>query len=374
MNDMHGILFAYASNPQLRPLTEPRTPSSLPFGGRYRTIDFMLSNMRNAKVTSVGVIVRENYQSLLDHLGAGRDWDLARKLGGLKILPPFGYAGEHRDGEYRGKMEALRNVYMHIEHISDKYVVMADTDIICNLPLEEIYRCHVDSKADITCVCTRNHVGCREDTTFFHVQRDNRIAAVERGHGGTGMLQNMNVYILSTECLKKLCQMSMSRGFHDFERDILWHEMGSLNMRAYEFGGYFAQIQSINGYFRHNMDLLKPKVRADLFLRERPIQTKVRDEPSTYYAPGSEVSNSVVADGCRIEGTVRNSVIFRGCEIGKNAVVEDCILMQNTHIHANIRLSHVITDKDVRILLKDKERQLTGFDNFPIVVNKGVKL
>ena len=150
MNKLHGIIFAYRSNPNLRELTQPRNTCSIPYGGRYRVIDFMLSNMVNAGITDVGLIAHANYQSLLDHVGSGKDWDLSRKHGGLRILPPFSYADKRGDGNYRGRMDALAGVYSYLQNIRQDTVVLAGGDLAVNLPLREIYASHVKSGADIT--------------------------------------------------------------------------------------------------------------------------------------------------------------------------------------------------------------------------------
>ena len=151
MNDLHGILFAYRSDANLGELTRPRNTCSLPFGGRYRLIDFMLSNCVNAGMTDVGVVVHQSYQSLLDHLGSGKDWDLSRKHGGLRILPPFSYT-EAGHGEYRGSMEALAGVYDYLEDIRQDYVLLAWGDMAINLPVNEVFEHHLNSGADITMV------------------------------------------------------------------------------------------------------------------------------------------------------------------------------------------------------------------------------
>ena len=135
MNGLHGIIFAYEKAPGLRELTEARMPGSVPFGGRYRVVDFMLSNMAGAGITDVGVVLHGNYQSLLDHIGSGKTWDMARKNGGLKLLPPFADARKFGVEEFRGKMEALSGVRSYLHEIRQKYVVLSDSDLIINLPL-----------------------------------------------------------------------------------------------------------------------------------------------------------------------------------------------------------------------------------------------
>ena len=368
MRDMHGILFAYASHPHLRELTERRTASSVPFGGRYRVIDFMLNNMCNAGITDVGVIMRENYQSLLDHLGSGKDWDLARKLGGLRLLPPFGYAGAHRDGVFQGNMEALIGVSAHLQHIRQEYVVLAGSDMVVSLPLEEVFDCHRESGADITCVCTPHCVGQPDSDVFFHLSKKNSILDVSRGRAETAAYQGLSIYVLSTALLLNLVSLCAAHNLYDFERDVLQRMGNRLNLSAYVFSGYCAQIRSVSSYFSHSMDLLRAEVRTELFPPSRPVKTKVRDEASAYYGPDSRVSNCLVADGCYIEGAVKNCILFRGVTVEAGAQLENCILMQNTRIQAGANLNNVITDKDVLI---NRGRMLMGHENYPLAISKG---
>ena len=174
MNGLHGIIFAYEKAPGLRELTEARMPGSVPFGGRYRVVDFMLSNMAGAGITDVGVVLHGNYQSLLDHIGSGKTWDMARKNGGLKLLPPFADARKFGVEEFRGKMEALSGVRSYLHEIRQKYVVLSDSDLIINLPLQKVLDAHIESGADITCVCTESGQFV-ENATYFTVNEAGRI-------------------------------------------------------------------------------------------------------------------------------------------------------------------------------------------------------
>ncbi len=367
MKDMHGLIFAYDTNPQMRELTEQRTVSSIPFGGRYRVIDFMLSSMVNADINDVGVIMRESYQSLLDHLGAGKDWDLARKRGGLRLLPPFGFAGRG-GGSYRGKMEALKHVGDYIQRIRQEHVVLADGDLVANLPLEEIYDSHLKSGCDITCVCTQKTVGLTERETFLVTGRRGRVVDVIIGRSELDATETLGVYILSRKLLESLVSYCAAHNFYDFERDVLQSMVEKLNIGTYIFNGYVAKLHSTAMFFAQSMDLLKPAVRADLFLKGRAIKTKVRDDASTYYGTESTIKDCLVADGCIVEGKAENCIIFRGVHIEKGATVKNSIIMQDTKICSDAVLNFAITDKDV---LVNAGRMLMGHANYPIAISKG---
>ena len=153
MNGLHGIIFSYERRNDLRELGEIRSASSMPFGCRFRTVDFSLSTLVNAGTTDVGIVLHGQYQSLLDHLGTGKDWDLSRKRGGLRLLPPFNYQQNWGVMPFRGKMEALSNVRSYLDTIRQDYVVLMEGDLVANLPLADIYESHIKSGADITVVC-----------------------------------------------------------------------------------------------------------------------------------------------------------------------------------------------------------------------------
>ena len=326
MNKLHGIIFAYLSNPDLRELTQPRNTCSIPYGGRYRVIDFMLSNMVNAGVSDVGLIVHANYQSLLDHVGSGKDWDLSRKHGGLRILPPFGYSGR-REGVYRGRMDALAGVRSYLQYIRQDYVVLAGgglaaggriTDVLVHPPIAQ---------------------GC----------------------------ESLEVYILSKQLLLSLVDHCAAHNIPSFSTGVLQAMAGQLKICPYVFDGYAARLQSVAGYFARSMELLNPEVRTDLFAPGRPVRTKDRSDPSTYYGPGSRAVNSLVADGCIIEGEVENSILFRGVRVEKGAKVSGCVLMQGTAVQAGAVLKYAITDKNVRV---NPGRMLMGHNTYPLSIAK----
>ena len=367
MNKMHGIIFAYRSNPQLRELSQHRNTCSIPYGGRYRVVDFMLSNMVNAGITDVGLIVHANYQSLLDHVGSGKDWDLSRKHGGLRILPPFGYADKRREGDYRGRMDALGGVYSYLEKIRQDYVVLAGGDVAVNLPLGEIFEEHLRCGADITAVCTPVPRGDPRNSDYFTVDADGWVTDVAVQPVYPAGLESMEVYIRSKALLISLVEHCTAHNIPSFSMGVLQAMSGQLKICPYVYDGYAARLQSVAGYFARSMELLDPDIRSQLFVPDRPIRTKDRSDPSTYYGPDSKSVNSLVADGCIIEGEVENSILFRGVRVEKGARVSGCVLMQGTTIQAGAVLKYAITDKNVRV---NPGRMLMGHSTYPLAIAK----
>lgn len=372
MKGLHGIIFSYEKLNDLRELTTNRMPASVPFAGRYRIIDFILSGMVNAGITDVGVVLHGNYQSLLDHLGSGKDWDLSRSHGGLRLLPPFASAHLRGiDGGFRGKMEALAGVRSYLEGIRQSHVVLADSDLIINIPLQDVYQAHVDSGVDITAVCTSN-LNCPEDATYFRLNDQGRVSeTLYPLHNPVGCHRSLEIYILSKQLLLDLVDECLSHDQASFRAAVLQAKAGQLDIRGYVWDGYAAQIRTLKSYYVRSMELLDPAIRREVFHPLRPIHTKERNDASTYIDPAGTCCNCLVADGCTIEGTVENSILFRGVSVAKGAEVKNCILMQDVVISRDAVCHHVIADKNVEIM---DSRTLMGHDKYPMVIAKDSKV
>jgi glucose-1-phosphate adenylyltransferase len=367
MNDLHGILLAYRSNISLRELVQHRNICSIPFGGRYRVIDFMLSNFVNAGVSDVGLIVHSSYQSLLDHVGSGKDWDLSRKHGGLHILPPFGYAESSTGGDYLGRMDALAGVRSYLSKIRQDFVVIASGDIVANLPIADAFEQHLRTGADITAICTHHHTGDSPSCTYFTVGSDGRVADVAVHPNTPAGCESLECYIMSTSLLLSLTDYAAAHKVHSFSEGVLLGMSGNLSISPYLYDGHVARFRTVPSYFAKSMELLDPAVQACLFDPARPIRTKDQSNPSTYYGPEARSSGSLIADGCIIEGTVENSILFRGVRIGKGCKISNCILMQSTTVQRDATLSYVVTDKNVTI---HPNRTLMGHASYPLAIAK----
>jgi len=368
MNDLHGIIFAYRSNPELRELTQHRNTCSIPYGGRYRVVDFMLSNMVNAGVTDIGLIVHANYQSLLDHVGSGKDWDLSRKHGGLRILPPFGY-GSKTEGSavYRGRMDALAGVRSYLQKIRQDYVVLATGALAVNLPLRDVFEHHLQSGADITAVCTKTPKSDPKNSNYFTLGPDGLVKDVAVHPFTPVGVEALDIYIMSKALLLSIVDHCAAHNTPSFGVGVLQGMLNQLKISPYFYEGYATRLQSVPGYFARSMELLDPAVRADLFAADRPIRTKDQSNPSTYYGPESSSVNSLISDGCIIEGEVVNSILSRNVRVEKGARVENCILLQGTTIQAGAVLKFAITDKNVRV---NPGRMLMGHQTYPLAIGK----
>ena len=371
MGNVLGLVFANMHDTTLGDMTKNRTMGSVMFGGRYRLIDFPLSNMVNSGISEVGVITKSNYQSLLDHLGSAREWDLARKKGGLYILPPFGNV---ESTLYRGRIEALYGAMSFIKHSRAKYVILSDCDVVTNIDYKPIVAAHIESGADITAVA---HTGVYSSddiktSTVFNVDADKNVTSVLINPDISGTCTtSLDVFVMSMDFLIETVNDAMARGNVSFERNILQEKCRELKIKIYEYDNYFSKLNSPESYFKSNMALLEPENARKLFVPKRSIYTKVSDNAPVKYDLDSKVSNSLIADGCIIEGEVENSVLFRGVKVGKGAKVKNCILMQGTVVGDNAELSYLITDKNVSIC---ENHILTSSPQYPMYVGKGASV
>lgn len=371
MGNVLGLVFANMHDTTLGDMTKNRTMGSVMFGGRYRLIDFPLSNMVNSGISEVGVITKSNYQSLLDHLGSAREWDLARKKGGLYILPPFGNV---ESTLYRGRIEALYGAMSFIKHSRAKYVILSDCDVVTNIDYKPIVAAHIESGADITAVA---HTGVYSSddiktSTVFNVDADKNVTSVLINPDISGTCTtSLNVFVMSMDFLIETVNDAMAIGNVSFERNILQEKCRELKIKIYEYDNYFSKLNSPESYFKSNMALLEPENARKLFVPKRSIYTKVSDNAPVKYDLDSKVSNSLIADGCIIEGEVENSVLFRGVKVGKGAKVKNCILMQGTVVGDNAELNYLITDKNVSIC---ENHILTSSPQYPMYVGKGASV
>ncbi|MGN0498949.1 MAG: glucose-1-phosphate adenylyltransferase subunit GlgD [Acutalibacteraceae bacterium] len=364
-----GLVFPNINDICIPELTSKRAIGSTPFGGKYRLIDFTLSNFVNSGIDKVGVVAEKKFASLMDHLGSGKAWDLSKRRGGLTILSPYSMGAD----SFTTTVECMYNMRGFVEKSKEEYVLLTTSNNVFNCDYSKMIEQHIKTNADITFMYVHGTVSKGSTAPIvITTDTDNKI---------TDMVINPRVeaasgfecdYLFSSAFMKKelfldLLVDCVSRNALDFRRNLILDNYKRFNVYGYEFTGYYSSITSLDTYFKSNMSLMDPLVRADLFNFDRPIFTKVRDDMPSKYGLGSSVKNSLIAQGCVIEGEVENCIISKGVHIGKGAKVENCIIMQDTKIGENGRLSYVICDKDVVI---KNDRALMGYDTYPIYIAK----
>lgn len=349
LTNMTGVILANTMIQEMRELEA--AAATVPFGGRYRMIDFMLSSLVNSNVRDIGVVTPSDCCSIAKHLGSGREWDLARKKGGLTILPA-------KDGDALSKTSALYDALDYIKKCESRYVVIADANVIANMNFLKLLNYHIEKHAFLTAVYKRNAVVFNENKSgvFINTDKSGRIinADICKGHGlYNGMLAG--IYITGRENLEYLLNNSIKRDRTDFECDLILESYRDLDIYGYCYNGYIEKINSLNAYFDANMALLEFDARHDLF-KEGRIYTRERDLAPCLFGEYANVKNSLIAEGCIIAGSVKNSVVFGNVRIGKNAAVENSIILRDTEISDGAVLNCCIAKENIRIKLNSDNR------------------
>ena len=362
-NDVLGFIFAGTLDEKIPELAASRTTASIPVGGKYRLIDFVLSNMSNSGVNNVGIVAKKNFLSLTDHVGNGSAYDLSKRRSNLTLLTPY-------DGKaFSNYVETIYNMHGYIEHCREEYILFSTGNVVTNFDYGALFDFHSRRNADITMIYKKGVIPEGYDRPVtLEIGENNKVTKVLVKPENNGEVDNH--FYGSVLVKKDLLMTEIRNALSVNELDIkkLQQQMAEkYNVYAYENKGYTAFISSINSYFDFNMDLMKKEVRDELFNPKRPIYTKVRDDAPSRYGLNSKVKNSIIAQGCVIDGEVENCVISKGVYVDEGAKLSNCIVMQDTKIGKDTNLNYVIIDKDVAI--KDG-RSLMGFDSYPIYIAK----
>ena len=365
-----GIIFSNIYDSYMGALTELRTSASIPVGGRYRQIDFVLSSMANSGVRHIGIITKYNYKSLMDHLGSCQEWDLQLDSHGVVFLPP--YASGH-NGIYRGKLEALQSALYVLEEAGQEYVILADSNVMAAVDFRKVVADHRESGADITVVAKAGIADGKKELPFaILADKQGKVTAMACDYAApSDYLMGMGMFVLKRQRLIQLIKETVPRGNYHLERDgiMAFFKTGELSVHAYEFGGQVLFNHCVESFYKNNMALLDAEVRKGIFQGDVPIYTKVRDQVPTLYGKNCEISNCLAADGCRLSGKVENSIIFREVKVEEGAEVRDCIVMQGSTIEKGARIQYAILDKNV--VVKAGTR-LLGSPKQPLIIRKGV--
>ncbi len=373
MKNVMGIIYTGEKDSYLRELTLMRAIAALPVAGRYRVIDFLVSGMVNSGIKNVGVIMQKNYHSLMDHLGSGKEWDLHGKNDGLYILPPF--LTRENVGVYSGSLDALHSNFGYIRRSKQEYVLLCNSLIVFNANFNEMMDAHQRSGADVTMMYSKNpDLRRAENGTYFEIDAEGIITDVEIDptrprHENT----SMEVFLLRKDLLMDLVDRGAAHGYHDIMRDVFQRMIrdAGMRVRGYAYEDVCYRMDSVQSYFKFNMDVLDRTVRHALFDEAKPVYTKVRDEMPARYQDNARVHNTMVADGCIVDGHVEHSMLFRGVRIAKGAQIRNCVIMQDSVIEEGVTLENCILDKQAVIKRGGK---LIGPNTYPIVISKDMTI
>lgn len=367
MNVM-GLIFA--NDATLGALTDKRTMASLPFGGRYRQVDFALSNLACAGVRHVGIITRHNYQSLINHVGSGEEWGLELEEGGLEYLTPY---ANSTTSNYRGKLESLYAAMSFLETgPADELVVMIDSAVLSNIDLNKVLAAHIDSGKDITVVAKAGIAnGVKQLDLALKLDEKGNVQDMAVDYQAPAdYLASMDIFVLSKSFLMKQVQEHIAHNLYHMDRDLvlgLWQKK-EITVNVCSFEGPALFNESVEEYFRNSLALVGKDLRHNLFSGNHPVYTKVRDRVPSYYGEACQIDGCIVADGCMLDGQAENCVLFRQVTLKSGAKLHNCVIMNDTVIGENAELSNVILDKDVTVRPGAK---LIGTPSTPIIIKRG---
>lgn len=357
-----GIINLDENEDNIRELTVKRPLASVPIGGRYRIIDFILSNMTNSGIENIGIFTKMESRSLINHISNGRPWDLNRKIEGLRV---FNFA--NRSPNFDDVCSFSKNM-LFFKKSKEEYIIIAPSYMVCNINLDRAMKYHVESNNDITIIykevddADKNFIHCE----VLNINNDDRVVSVGRNIGINKRANIcMEMYMMSKRIFMDIVNECVSIGSYKKVKQHIYNCLDDLNVGTFRFKGYLSCVNSIKAYYKTSMDLLNHNVMKELFSSGRPIYTKTNDEIPSKYSQSSDVKNSIIGNGCIIDGKVRNSIISRRVVISKNSVIENCVILQNSNIDENVSLNYVILDKNAYI---KNGRQLKGDEELPIVI------
>ena len=363
MNRTIGLVTTNYSLGDFGTLTAERPEASIPFGGRYRLLDFALSNLVNARIHTVGLITPYFYRSILDHVGAGKEWGLDRKDGGLYVLPGTVYGFRETDGPFLFR-DFIHNDRFFRQGDAD-YVLVTSGSMAANIDFQPMIAQHEISGDHVTLLCRPTREEDRRSGYSLTVSDAGRVTAVTPGTDGD--YRFLDSFIIDRTFMLRLIRDFETLGRMDF-MEILRQVLTDVHVGVVRFDGYVAPMKNSCDYLRSSMDLQDPDVRHQLFTRDRQILTKIHDAPPALYVEGSRVRNSIVAAGCVIEGSVENCVIFRSVRIEKGASLKNCVVMDKSVIKAGAEMENVICDRYVTVTAGTC---IKGTPQSPCVLPKG---
>lgn len=364
-----GIIFANADDSVLGEITGIRSMASVPFGGGYRIIDFILSNMVNAGMNKVGIITGNNYQSLMDHVGGGKPWDLTGRDAGIHLLPPFNAAA--LENYNMSRLGALRNVMHFLERSTEEFVLMTDCTYVSNIDLSDVFEKHQENNADITILYKHGTAPQLQNRLSLEITKSGKVTSAALGTSADGEGDYaVKCLVMRKSMLERLINESFAKSENSFEKVFILDNINKLNICAYEVKGFCPIMDSLKSYFDANFALLDKDIYKELFF-ERPVYSKVYDDMPAVYGLKSDVSNSLIADGSVINGKVENSIIFRDCRVEKGATVKNCIILPHGIISENASVAYAVTDKSVTVR---SGRNISGADTFPVYIGKGIRV
>lgn len=350
MYSAFGIVSSYGRNVWVDGLQNYRPIGAFSFLGRYRVIDFSISNLSNSGIDRIQVFAGKKPRSLVEHIGTGRHYNINSKSGNLQVL--FPEAGMQND-LYNTDISAYMENIDYIENRHHPYVVIVPSYMIYQADYSEVLKAHIESEADVTLMYhgVDNAKEAYLNCNVLNLNKQKGVLGIEANHGNA---KNRNIfmetYVMKRDLLVELIHKAKKRSSMYTLMDIVNEECENLDVRGVSHKGYFASITDFKSYYDANMSLIQYKEAQTLFQDEWPIYTRTNDSCPTRYFASASVKSSVVSNGCLIEGSVENSIIGRGCIIKKGATVRNSVLLANSVIGEGITVENQVVDKRAKLI------------------------
>jgi glucose-1-phosphate adenylyltransferase len=368
LNNYIGILMLNEKEDNIKTLTKTRPIAAIPIGGRYRVIDFVLSNMVNLGIYNIGIFTNTKSRSLVDHLGSGKSWDLDRKINGIFLFNFTSEGARFRD------IDVLSDNMEYINRAKQDYVIISSSFMLCNIDYNEAAQFHEKSGSDITVLYKKTNNGKTQyvNSNTLYINDEDRVLSIGKNKGTEDKLNIfMEKFIMKKSTLITIINECIQTGNHTSIKSAIYDRLSELNVNAFEFKGYLECIDSVKNYYKVSMDMLNVKITKELFFNHGLIYTKIKDEAPTKYFNGSKVNNALIANGCILKGSIENSIISRRTTVHAGAEIKNCIIFQNCEIKKGCKLTNVIIDKNTII---SENTVLQGSVEFPVVIEKNVRL
>lgn len=345
MRNVMALILSGGGGERLGVLSAERAVSALPFGGKYRVIDFSLSNCCHSGIEHVGVLAQHAPASLNDHVGAGRSWDLDRRQRGIVILQP--YQTRSHAGWYRGTADAITQNWNFLEEVKPERVLVLSGDHVYRMDYRALVLAHEQRGASVTMAVARVPADQTHRFGMVTTDRAGRVRAIEeKPERSATPFANMGVYVFEFDVLGEMLRTRPV----DLVLDVL-RPLVEAGERVYtnEFNGFWEDVGTVASYYRANLELVQPQPRFQLHDARWPILTRDEERPAALVSGNAEIEDSLVANGCRIEGRVRRSILFPGVHVARDAEVTDAVVMADTRIEAGAKVERAVLDKYVKV-------------------------
>lgn len=360
-----GIIAYNNPSVYVRGLEKYRPIAAFSFVGRYRLVDFPISNMTNSGMDSIDVYVNGNPKVLFDHIGSGRHYNINNKHGHVGLIPVY---TDGQRAEYIPDVELYYENLYNIQHDPNDYVIIAPVNMIYKANYNDLLDQHVASGAAVTCLyktennCKEEYINC----DVINMNSQNGLSSIERNLGNK-KTQNLSLetYIMSKDVFISLIKQARNTSAMYWFKDVLNDAAKGMDIRCVAYKGEIFPIYDLKSYYQSNMKMLKEENMKIFNDPDWPIYTRTNDSCPAIYLPGGKSKRSLISNGSQISGDVKNSIIGRGCKVGKGAVVDNCVILPDAEIGENAMLTNVIVDKGARIIHK---KDLAGYEDDPLYI------